>query len=462
MSGHLIDDAPLTSFHKKLALYSSGGPFIDGYALTIIGVALITMEPALDLSSTEIGLIGAASLVGVFVGGMFFGYLTDRIGRQFMYIADLLALALFSVLSAFAGEAWQLIILRFLLGVAIGADYPIATSLLAEYSPKKYRGTLLGAMFVVWAIGAAAAFVVAYLLRGVGPDAWRYLLASPAIFAVATLLARLGTPESARWLLSKGRVAQAEAAVKKVFGPQYGVKDLPAEPEVKTSFVKVFQRPYLRRTIFVAVFWTAQVIPLFAVYTFAPDLMTSFGLEGDANLYGGSLIIALLFVVGGFPGLYLVERIGRRKLLLGSFAIIVVALAIPIVVPDVPAWLFFTALAVFAVTSGASSFLEVVYPNEIFPTEVRATGVGVGTAASRVGSAASTYLMPIALASIGASGVMAIGAAITLGALIISYFLAPETRGIALHATSAGDADATSGSPVASSEVTLSRTESHD
>jgi len=82
---------------------------------------------------------------------MFFGYLTDRIGRQFMYIADLIALALFSILSAFAGEAWQLVILRFLLGVAIGADYPIATSLLAEYSPKKYRGFLLGAMFVVWA-----------------------------------------------------------------------------------------------------------------------------------------------------------------------------------------------------------------------------------------------------------------------------------------------------------------------
>ena len=447
MSGHLIDDSPLTSFHKKLALYSSGGPFIDGYALTIVGVALITLEPALSLTSTEIGLIGAASLVGVFVGGMFFGYLTDRIGRQFMYIADLIALALFSILSAFAGEAWQLVILRFLLGVAIGADYPIATSLLAEYSPKKYRGFLLGAMFVVWAIGAAAAFVVAYLLRGVGPDAWRYLLASPAVFAVITLLARLGTPESARWLLSKGRVEQADAAVKKVFGPQYSVADLPQEPEVKTSFIKVFQKPYLRRTIFVAVFWTAQVIPLFAVYTFAPDLLTSFGLKGDANLYGGSLIISLLFVVGGFPGLYLVERIGRRKLLLGSFAIIAVALAIPIVVPNVPPWLFFIALAIFAITSGGSSFLEVVYPNEIFPTEVRATGVGVGTATSRIGSAASTYLMPLALTSIGASGAMAIGAAITLAAFIVCYFLAPETRGISLHATSGGYENAFPESP---------------
>jgi putative MFS transporter len=73
---------------------------------------------------------------------MLVGYLTDRIGWQFVCIADLIALALFSILSAFAGEAWQLVILRFLLGVAIGADYPVATSLLAEYSPKKYRGFL--------------------------------------------------------------------------------------------------------------------------------------------------------------------------------------------------------------------------------------------------------------------------------------------------------------------------------
>jgi putative MFS transporter len=84
---------------------------------------------------------------------MLFGYFTDRVGRQFRYIADLIALALFSILSAFAGEAWQLVILRFLLGVTIGADYPIATSLslLAEYSPKKYCGFLLGAMSVVCA-----------------------------------------------------------------------------------------------------------------------------------------------------------------------------------------------------------------------------------------------------------------------------------------------------------------------
>ncbi|MFN3007175.1 MFS transporter [Mycolicibacterium wolinskyi] len=439
-AGHLIDDAPLTSFHKKLTLFSSGGPFIDGYALSIIGVALITLEPAMSLSATEIGLIGAASLIGIFVGGGVFGYVTDKVGRHLMYIADLIALAVFSVLSAFATEAWQLILLRFLLGVAIGADYPIATSLLAEFLPKKQRGRLLGAMFVVWAVGAAAAYVVGFLLRDYGPDAWRLLLASPAVFAVITLLARMGTPESPRWLLSKGRVTEADAAIKQAFGPQFGVGDLDqndGETARTTSFAQVFKRPYLNRTIFVAVFWTAQVIPLFAVYTFAPDLLASFGLEGDANLYGGSLLISLLFVVGGIPGLYLVEKIGRRALLIGSFAVIAVALAIPALIPGIPPVAFFLALAVYALASGASSFLEIVYPNELFPTEVRATAVGVGTAVSRIGSAGGTYLMPLALTALGAGGALGVGAAVTAVGLVVAIFMAPETRGVALTESAA-------------------------
>ncbi|QTG79526.1 MFS transporter [Arthrobacter crystallopoietes] len=429
-TSNLIDDAPLTTFHKKLTFFASGGPFIDGYALSIIGIAFITMTPGLELSTGEIGLIGAASLIGIFFGGGIFGWLTDKIGRHKMYIADLIALALFSLLNGLATEVWQVVLCRFLLGMAIGADYPIATSLLAEFLPRKVRGRLLGATFVVWAVGAAAAFAVGYLLRDMGPDAWRFMVASPAIFAVVTLLCRLGTPESPRWLLSRGRQDEARAVIKKVYGEQYDICDISSDAEAgakKASFTDIFKGQLWKRTLFVSIFWTAQVIPLFAVYTFAPDLLASFGLTGDANLYGGSFLISMLFVIGGVPGLWLVEKIGRRKLLLGSFGVIAVALAIPAFIPDVQAGPLFLALAIFAIASGASSFLEVVYPNELFPTEIRATAVGFGTAISRVGSAASTYLMPVAILSFGAAGSLLIGAVISLVGLVATFLLAPET-----------------------------------
>ncbi|MDR7303554.1 MFS transporter [Haloactinomyces albus] len=433
-SDHSIDDAPLTAFHKRLTAYSSGGPFIDGYALTIIGIALITLEPAMGLSVTEIGLVGTASLVGVFAGGGIFGYVTDKVGRQVMYIADLLVLAATSVLTAFATDVWQIVVLRFLLGVAVGADYPIATSLLAEFLPRRQRGKMIGATFVVWAVGAAVAYLVGFLLRDFGPDAWRLMLASPAIFAVITLLLRLGTPESPRWLLSKGRVEEARAAIKKVYGDAYDITDLPDEQPAETSYWSVFRGPYLKRTVFVAVFWTAQVIPMFAVYTFAPGLLESFGLTGDANTYGGSALIALLFVVGGLPGLYLVEAIGRKRLLLWSFAFVGIALTLPAVIPGVPAWFFFAALAAFAVGSGASNFLQVVYPNEIFPTEVRATAVGVGTALSRIGAAIGTFLMPFAL-QFGVSIALLVGAAITAIGFVITLVWGIETKGRSLSDT---------------------------
>lgn len=433
-TSNLIDDAPLTWFHKKLTVFSSGGPFIDGYALSIIGIALITMTPGLKLSTGEIGMIGAASLVGIFFGGAIFGWLTDKIGRHKMYIADLIALAIFSLLNGFASEVWQVVLCRFLLGMAIGADYPIATSLLAEFLPRKYRGRLLGATFVVWAVGAAFAFAVGFLLRNFGPDAWRIMVASPAIFAIITLLCRLGTPESPRWLLSRGRNDEARAVIKKVYGQQYDLSDISSDVNAsRAKFTDIFKGHLWKRTLFVSIFWTAQVIPLFAVYTFAPDLLSSFGLSGDANLYGGSLLISMLFVIGGIPGLWLVERIGRRKLLLWSFAVIVVALAIPAFIHNVQAAPLFIALAIFALASGASSFLEVVYPNELFPTEIRATAVGFGTAISRVGSAASTYLMPAAIISFGAAGSLLIGAGISLVGLVATLVLAPETANRALH-----------------------------
>lgn len=439
-SNHSIDDAPLTTFHKKLTAYSSGGPFIDGYALTIIGIALITLEPAMALSTTEVGLVGAASLIGVFVGGGVFGYVTDKVGRQVMYIADLVVLAATSILTAFATDVWQILVLRFVLGVAIGADYPIATSLLTEFLPRRVRGRMIGATFVVWAVGAAVAYLVGFALRDFGPDAWRWMLASPALFAVITLLLRLGTPESPRWLLSKGRTEKARVAIKTVYGDAYDVTDLPDERAVATSYWTVFRRPYLKRTAFVAVFWTAQVIPMFAVYTFGPDLLESFGLTGDANTYGGSTLIAALFVVGGIPGLYLVERIGRRPLLLWSFVVAGVALLVPAVIPGVPGWLFFAALAVFAVSSGASNFLQVVYPNELFPTEVRATAVGVGTALSRIGSALGTYLMPFAL-QLGAPTALLAGAAVTLIGFVVTASWGTETRGRSLSETSASGSE---------------------
>ncbi|WP_367129173.1 MFS transporter [Saccharothrix sp. HUAS TT1] len=431
----LIDDTPLNGFHKKLTLYSAGGPFLDGFALTIVGIALVTMKPALGLDGAEVGLVGAAALVGIFVGGAVFGYLTDRVGRQVMYVVDLLVLSLVSVLSAFADEVWQMVLLRFVLGIAIGADYPIASSLLAEFVPAKHRGRLLGALFVVWAAGAAAAAAAGWALSGLGDDAWRWMLASPAVFGLATLMMRLGAPESPRWLLSKGRVEEATAICREVWGPGASAADIP-EPPARTRYSDVFRGVYLRRVVFIGVFYTAHVIPLFAIYTFGPDILAELGL-GASTGYAAELIISAMFLLGGVPGLLLVDRVGRKPLLNWTFVVMAAAFAFLALAPTAPAEILFLALAVYAVTSGACNFIEIIYPSELFPTSVRATATGAVVAISRIGAATTTFLLPVLLADSGVGAVMWLLCAVNVAGLLVTVALGEETRGRPLSETSA-------------------------
>ena len=432
----LIDDAPLSAFHRKLTVFSSAGPFIDGYAISIIGLTWPTMTQAVPISTSDQGLIAAAVLVGIFVGGLVFGRVTDAVGRHRPYVAVPLAILVVSMLSFAVSNVWQILALRFLTGLAIGADYPIATSLLAEFLPSKNRGRMLGATFVVWTAGAAAAPAIAMMCTAWGgAAAWRWMLASSGFLALVVFFMRLHTPESARWLQSKGRLDEAEHVITTVFGPQYDIRSLgepESVPEGKASYGTVFRAPYLTRTLFVGIFWRCQVIPLFSIYSFSYDLLATVSIKGN----GAEFFLNALFVVGGVAGLLLVDRVGRKNLLIYSFGVITVVWFLAGLIPGLPALVTLAAVCIFAILNGGSNFLEVVYPNELFPTEVRATATGIGTAASRIGAAVAVYLMPFALQH-GVNVVLIAGAIVSLVGLAVTLAWGVETAGKSLS-TAAG------------------------
>lgn len=434
MAASVLDDAPLTGFHKRLVVYSAGGPFLDGYLLSIIGVAMTQITPALRLSSSWEGLIGASALIGIFLGAFLGGYLTDRFGRQLLYTIDLVAIIACSVVQFWANDVWLLFVMRLLIGMAVGADYPIATSLLAEFAPRRHRGPLLGGLVVMWFAGAAVAYIVGEaLLRAGSPDAWRWMLASAALPATVIVLLRLGTPESPRWLLSKGRVAEAQAVLHKVFGPEARVGDLPREEQ---GLGTVVRSGYGGRMLFVSAFWTCSVVPLFAVYAFGPRILGALHLEGQlANM--GSALITVLFLVGCAAGMLSVNRLGRRALIIHSFTWAAIALLALGLFPDAPVGVVMTLFAAYAVFIGGAQILQWVYPNELFPTEVRGSAVGLASSLSRVGAAIGTYLVPTALTSWGIGATMLAAAAITIIGAVISVIWAPETRNLALHEAAA-------------------------
>jgi len=443
-----VEDAPLNAFHRKLTVYSAGGPFLDGYVLSIIGVAMLQITQALQLSALWEGLIAASALIGVFFGGFLGGWFTDKYGRKVLYLVDLIAIVGFSVAQFWVESAWALFAWRLLIGIAVGADYPIATSLLAEFLPRKQRGPLLAAMVLMWFAGAAVAYMVGeLLLRVTGEDGWRWVLASALVPGALFLIARSGTPESPRWLLSKGRHAEADAVIKKVYGPDYSIADLP-EPsnQQPVSVWSLFHSGYGKRMAFVTLFWTCAIVPLFAIYAFAPKVLQALKLTGDWAAYG-SIAITFLFTLGCLLATKLINRLGRRKMLIHSFLWSGMSLVLLGVFPDASPTTVLVLFGAYAVLIGGAQVLEYVYPNELFPTEIRASAVGLATSLSRIGAAVGTYLVPISLASYGVANTMFAAALISLFGALISWWMAPETSQLDLQQAAALGGQPQSSSP---------------
>jgi putative MFS transporter len=174
------------------------------------------------------------------------------------------------------------------------------------------------------------------------------------------------------------------------------------------------------------------VIPVFAVYAFAPKVLQAVNLKGDWASYG-SVFITVLFVVGCVIATRLINVIGRRSLVIQSFLWSGLALLGLGGFADSSEMLVLGLFGAYAVFIGGAQVLQLVYPNELFPTEIRSLAVGMGASLSRIGAAIGTYLVPISLQAIGIGNTMFAAAAVTLLGLVVSLALAPETRSLSLQ-----------------------------
>lgn len=441
-----IDEARFLRFHKRLAAACLGGPVLSGYVLAIIGVALVGASAELGAGTLETSLIGASALAGIFLGAPVFGAVADRIGRHLMYTVALWILVAGSVLQFFVRDAVQLAATRFLLGVAIGAIYPIVNALLAEWLPRRRRGRMLGLLQAGWFAGAALASLAGFAMFGYfGAGSWRWMLLSGVVPGAVVLLLRPGAPESARWLLHQGRPKEAKSVLRAALADQPGAGNLligtgpQAGPGPGPDGLRILLQPrYLRRIIFCSGFYMLQAGPLFAIYTFGPTILTALGMEEGTYSTLGSVVINLVFLAGCLPALLLVDTWGRRPLITWGFALMALPLLVLGLAPAAPAGVVFACFCAYALFSGGPAILEWAYPSELFPTAARATAVGISTAASRVGAAVGTFGLPYALAAWGAGTTLLVAAAATAAGFVLCVLLAEETRGLALQEASGG------------------------
>lgn len=157
-----MDDLPLNRFHCRIAALTFGAHLTDGYVLGVIGYAIIQLTPAMQLTPFMAGMIGGSALLGLFLGSLVLGWISDHIGRQKIFTFSFMLITLASFLQFFATTPEHLIGLRILIGIGLGGDYSVGHTLLAEFSPRRHRGILLGAFSVVWTVGYVLASIAGH------------------------------------------------------------------------------------------------------------------------------------------------------------------------------------------------------------------------------------------------------------------------------------------------------------
>lgn len=425
----VLSERQRSHFRNRLVWATIGGEGIDGYVLGTIGAAMSLIRADLGLNTWQEGLLGAGALIGIFFGSPLFGRLTDRFGRKPMFTLDILVFVIGSLLQMFAQNWETLFAVRVLMGMAIGGEYSVGGPLLGEFSPSAHRGRTMGNMMTAWYVGYLAGWVLGWAFEDTAPGNWRWVLGSSFVPAFLVMLLRIGTPESPYWLAEVGRRAEAEEIVRK-----YGVELVFGAPEAgrrttRAGFRELLRPKYRRATIFCCAFYPALVAPYFAIGTFAPQVLAALGL--DAPL-ATTLATNGIAVAGVVAGTLVVDRIGRRALLIPQFWITAGAFLLLAAWHDAPIAVVIGLFSIFSFLNPMASPLCAIYPAEVFPTRVRTTGTGVASAASRIGAALGTYLVPSALTGIGVGWTMFIGALVLFVGGVVSQLMAPETTGLEL------------------------------
>jgi len=419
-------------FHYRMLLLTGGGIFVDGYNIIIISFGLAGIQEAFHPSAYLLGLIGLSVIIGNLIGALIAGYVVDKVGRKTIFILDLIFFVGFVILSGLVTNSYELLIARILVGLGIGLDYPIATSYLSEFSPVKPRGKYLVMNITFFNIAGIVATPVAYWLLGFGElVAWRYMLMSAAIPALIVLLARLGTPESPRWLLTKGRKEEARRVIEEVIGKPLDtdavelLENTEITPEHSTYYKELLTK-HTRDAIFIGVFYFLFAIAFLGTSIFGPEFESGLHLPGEIS----SMIFWSLFVVGDIICILSIDRIGRRSVTLIGWAGMSAMMLALILLPKsyyIGLELAFTLFAMFQGIGPGSTHM--VYSPELFPTRIRATAEGWKQGVGRLGGVLTGVFFPAISLD---DKLYIIFAASALG-LIWSLALAKETKGKSLE-----------------------------
>ncbi|MBV8153746.1 MAG: MFS transporter [Candidatus Eremiobacteraeota bacterium] len=432
-----MDACRLGPLHWKIFIFAALGIFMDGYDFFIIAAALPLIQEYWHPEPAMLGLIGAAATVGAVAGGALLGRFADIWGRRRV---AMLTMTMFAVVSVASGLAWSvaaLIAIRFVLGMAIGADYPTGAAYVAEFMPVKERPQLLFASLSFQALGAVAgAYVGILFVHSHNLDAWRWMLAAGFVPALLILILRGQLPESPRWLDNAGRRDEAKKVLSDLLQRPVELDIETAAPVKTLPFSALFSREFVGRTIFATVPWFCVDVALYGMALFTPIILASTGFGAAKNTFWsrdihalrGALWLDIVLVAGFAAGIWLVKRAGVIRMQIAGFAGMIAGLGlVALGSARGDAWLIFAGFAVFnlSVNAGPNGTTYIVAAVE-FPTSIRASGDGLASAAGKVGASVGIFLMPIMRASLGLTWTIVVVACVALTGLAVTVLLRDE------------------------------------
>ncbi len=372
------------------------GLFIDGYGLYITSIAEPLFQQQFHLSSFWLGLSQAAAPMGAAIGAILIGPISDRLGRKSMLVVNFIMLVAAALLTSIAWDKVSLVAFRFLVGVGVGADYPLSAAYLAEMAPNQSRGKLMASAMFINCLASPIAVLIAYVIFSLYPhlSAWRYFFAFGAIPAVFCLMLRAKLPESLMWRVM-----------------------VHVTPKAKQSTVTLYRRLFkpqlLLTTCALAGSWLLMDISYYGIGLFTPALLGAFHLAetGDfltstLSIVKSTLVVNAFVALGAFLSIFLIDRMPHVRLqklgFLGAFvALFVLALSnwlLPGYTTAVVVNCFILYNVFINMGPGITTYL---LPTEYYATDIRATGHGVAAGVAKLGAFVGAICLPIMQSAIG-------------------------------------------------------------
>ena len=423
--GGRLDRLPFCSFHTQVVLLIGLGLFIDVFDIYLAGGVLAALVKSGWSSMGANASFISATFMGMVVGSWLAGILGDRYGRRFSYQFNLALFGLASLAAALAPSMTVLIMLRFVMGLGLGAEIVVGYSTLTEFVPARSRARWMVLVAATTNSALAVSSVVSlYVIPNFG---WRAMFAGVGVAALALWLARKAMPESPRWLESKGRYAEADAVVsgiEAIAGRRGPLPPVIATPPIDTAAVSLwvlFSRPVIRRTLIGILLNIVLGFGLYGFVQWMPSFLVKQGMDVTTSL-AFSTILSFGGPVGSVIALAFADRI---RLKTGVVCASVLAAVMGCIFPFTGggALFLFTGFVLICAIYANNAFGFVAHVPELFPTQYRLRGAGLCITVGRLATSVIQFAVVAVFAWGGLAGVVGmLSLVFVLQAVLIGLF----------------------------------------